>query len=193
MRGTVWIGCALALSGLVGTLLHAQISRSGQEEARRLSESARGDAHDRFSHAGRSPKPSGKPKVAKKKGSTRKSADSGGRRGNTARKQEEGRVLLQRRPRSQEEIGKRRKMRRQSERRPCGQLRLPTRSPHLRRSRSRSNHGAGVQRAPGGYHDSEIRTRRGTGLRAAAVASAAARFLVEGFWRRRTGRELPST
>ena len=74
MRGTVWIGCALALSGLVGTLLHAQISEADKKK-RDAFLKAREEIHTIASPTpSDSPKPSGKPKVAKKKAKAKKSA-----------------------------------------------------------------------------------------------------------------------
>ncbi len=74
MRGTIWIGCALALSGLVGTLLHAQISEADKKK-RDAFLKAREEMHTIASPTpGDSPKPGGKPKVAKKKAKTKKDA-----------------------------------------------------------------------------------------------------------------------
>ena len=89
MRVTLWISCGLALSGIVGTLLHAQISEADKKK-RDAFLKAREEMHTIASPTpSESPKPSGKPKVSSKKAKKKKARNDSGRRGDSGGQEKE--------------------------------------------------------------------------------------------------------
>ena len=158
MRGTVWIGCALALSGLVGTLLHAQISEADKKK-RDAFLKAREEIHTIAS-----PTPSDSPKPgANQKSRRKKRRRKRPRRTRTKRRLRapgRRRVLLRRR--SPKRSGERKRKRRNRRGDADGSADFDARRGIQTTARCfhRVPRQAGVQRAPGRYHHSEIRNRK---------------------------------